>query len=127
MPGVIQICMQNQEYAVQLAKHLEADAAFGECHIVTCIPGNSPCKNDVQVQVVDSPTLLNIHHDADCQSRTILIVSEPVNWEQVWEKGVVSIIRENEPLEYAKLAIYAALLRKGKPAWPQKKLSERNI
>ena len=115
MSRLVQISLEDQSYAEQLYESLRADPIFEDCEIVC--GSNEEMHPEVSdgVRVIDAANLQLLPQPFLNPAKTLLISSGFVNLTQAWELGIVSVLKNSEPLEYVKLAILAALLRPAKP------------
>ena len=115
MSRLVQISLEDQSYAEQLYESLRADTTFEDCEIVC--GSNEEMHPEVSdgVRVIDAANLQLLPQPLLNPAKTLLISSGFVNLTQAWELGIVSVLKNSEPLEYVKLAILAALLRPAKP------------
>ena len=112
MSRVVHISLTDSSYTEQLVRCLRADPTFADCRILLGSPEELPKGAVNEVRVID---LDHLSKPVSNPAKTVLIASGIVDLEQVWEAGIVSVLRHSEPLEYVKLAILAALLRPAKP------------
>ncbi len=115
MPKVVQISLEDRSYAEQLSRCLREDATFEDCEIVLSKIKENPPEVSDGVRVIDAASLQALPQPLLNPAKTLLIASGFVNLTQAWEVGIVSVLKNSEPMEYVKLAILAALLRPGKP------------
>ena len=108
MSRVVHISLTDLGYAEQLVRCLRADPTFADCRIICGTPEELTKGAVNEVRVID---LDHLARRVSNPAKTVLIASGAVDLEQVWEAGIVSVLRHSEPLEYVKLAILAALLR----------------
>lgn len=122
MLQVVQICLRDHQYAERLCQHLRADTTFEDCKVICGEPEELLREAGEGVQVIDAAYLPELPKQWGNPAKTVLIASGTVDWERIWESGIVSILQNNESLEYVKLAILAALLRPETPSRLQRKL-----
>ncbi len=115
MPKVVHLSLEDRGYAEQLSRCLREDATFEDCEIVLSKIKESPPEVSDGVRVIDAASLQALPQPLLNPAKTLLISSGFVNLTQAWEVGIVSVLKNSEPMEYVKLAILAALLRPGKP------------
>jgi hypothetical protein len=116
MNRVVHITLSDSSYAEQLIRCLRADPTFADCRILNGNGEELPKGVVNEVRVID---LEHLPQPLSNPAKTVLIASGVVDLEQVWEAGIVSVLRHSEPLEYVKLAILAAVLRPAKPLLPE--------
>ena len=115
MPRVVQISLEDRSYAEQLSRCLREDPTFEDCEIVLSKVEERNLEASDGVRVIDAASLQALPQPLLNPAKTLLISSGFVNLTQAWEVGIVSVLKNSEPMEYVKLAILAALLRPGKP------------
>jgi hypothetical protein len=107
----IQLAISDTSYATALKEMLVRDGTWE----VLCV--RAPDPHSGGVMVLDSETLEFLPSPVADPERVVLITrNEPRCLSRAWEKGIVSLVFDNDPLSTAMLAIMAARLRVGKCA-----------
>ena len=109
---IVQISLDDADYADRLRRCLLADPSFADCRILCGHGEQLPEGGGDRVCVTDAA---HLPLGSASPGKTVLIASGAVDLSKIWEAGIVSVLRHSEPIEYIKLAILAALLRPAKP------------
>jgi len=110
----VHLRLQDEAYASELLRCLQADPAFADCEIIHGPRKDSQPDRPGTVHVVDTMHLQLLPHPLSDPGKTVLISSGSDIISEAWEKGIVSVLKNSESLEYVKLAILAAILRPAK-------------